>query len=280
MKMLIRLAFLCRRTGHTKKSTPGIDFSRVFFNCGIDANYFICGVNGTFYVACHDAEYHDCILRFDEYESNGETIDITIGTYLTDISEYVIAFNSSQSSYRLVIKDYSEYDDYDSDNVSDYWKGQQVLAEDIAASNSSDIIVGYLDFATLAEQGAIADLFQFMESDSSYTKDSFLDGYLEATEIDGALYWLTPLVYYETLTANAELVSNATSWSIEDYVDILTTCNDAGIEIREYNFQADILNAAIYHFYDGLSKTSYFGDDRFLNLLILSEHIEQSYDAI
>ena len=105
-------------------------------------------------VGCADQEQK-------EQKSEGvETLTLATWGAPINLTNAVEAYNQLQSDYMIEVKDYSELDNYESENPEDWNKGRSTLASEIAAGELPDIIntMG-LDRTIYGKNGAFLDLY-------------------------------------------------------------------------------------------------------------------------
>ena len=222
--------------------------------------------DGTFYALLHGSS-GNYLAKLNETDADVVTQTLMLATFVINsrLENMVSDYNQSQDACRVEIVDYSTYnlsgDDYD-------WSlGLEQLNVDMAAGNAPDLLNVYgIDLYTYAYAGTFTDLYSQMETDTDYPKDSFLSGYLTANEVDGALYWLSPVCEIETLAANADLTGGLECWDLTQYLELCQTCNENVIEVYAEQAPTDIL--FVYQdLLDRSESTCYFDDDRFLKIL-------------
>lgn len=155
-------------------------------------------------------------------EELSDTMVITIGLMWSDsqITEKITEFNKSNDKYRIKIKDYSEYDDYNEETEKYDNTSADQLKNDIISGKAPDIICIYDNSVinSLASKGVFADLYPFMEKDSEVTKDKFLPNILEALENDGKLYSMSPSFTVNTLIAKTKFADKE-NWTFDDMIE-------------------------------------------------------------
>ncbi len=244
--------------------------------------------DGTFIAILYDNDYHSYFGKLTLNENADNVEVLTLATYYldSDLGEKIAAFNNSQDEYRISVKDYSEYNDNNSENEDDWNKGILVFDEDIAAGNIPDLVeLSSFNAVSYAEKGLLLNLYDFMEKDDTYTKNAFLPNYLAANEIDGGVYWLTGGISLYTILVNTELTGRKTSWTLQEFVDICRDCNDKGISIFENQTPERFLDQVIFgsNFVDITKGECHFDDPAFVELLKLSQEItstEPDYESM
>lgn len=183
-----------------------------------------------------------CSSQKTAEESVTQTLTLATWHASDGLTKAVEGFNASQNNYLIEVKDYGEYDNYDSDDQADYVKGQTMLNIDIASGNIPDIInLHGIDRTTYAKSGAFINLYNFIKSDEKYNEQAFLANYLQANEVDGGLYWLSPTFFVDTLFANTKLTNGMTKWSMEEFLKVIQTVHEDHIEIMGHQSPTEFM---------------------------------------
>lgn len=141
---------------------------------------------------------------------------ITIGCRYEDylLKDYISEVNDTQSEYRVVLKDYSEYES--SDNL-DGDTNQMVI--DLLSGDAPDIfLMDGLEQYDLGSKGVLCDLYDFIDNDSSLSHDSFNANIIRFAEKDGHLYSLPSCFRIHTTVGKTEFVGDKENWTFDDFV--------------------------------------------------------------
>lgn len=180
------------------------------------------------------------LLPTEEDPQTGKT-KLVYGTIGIDwmMQQKISKFNQSNTAYRIEIRDYSE-------GMLD-WKGeknpqvyQSALARiyaDITSGQGPDILDDSLPLDKLANQGAMEDLWPWIDGDPEISREGLMDHVLECMEVDGKLPQVCSGFEIETAVASAAVAGDRTSWTMEEML------NAFGGEMPEFYFGgADELN--------------------------------------
>lgn len=127
----------------------------------------------------------------------------------------VAAFNMSNSSYRVELKDYAQYNTYDSAD-----KGFNLLINDIITGNVPDIFdLNGFPPNNLAAKGLLEDLKPWFESDGLYSYEELLPCVRETMEFRGGLFELVPSFSIYTMVADKAVV--AEGWDMNTLAQML-----------------------------------------------------------
>ncbi len=142
------------------------------------------------------------------------------GNYISsDMKERVVDFNKKSDTYRIVLKDYSQYN-----NNEDYMAGYTQLNNDIIAGNMPDIMIvdSYnMSLENYVSKGLIADIGELIAKDEELSGMEYMENVFEACKIDGKLYEVVPSFYISTYVGKTSLVGDRTSWTMEDAQQLL-----------------------------------------------------------
>ena len=78
-----------------------------------------------------------------------------------------------------------------------------------------------------ANHGAFADLYGFIEADSSLSDEDFMDGVLDAFETDRSLYIMPYTFSIETLVGKAKNLKGCDAWKLDDYISFARKNSDS-----------------------------------------------------
>lgn len=172
---------------------------------------------------------------------------------------------------------------YDSDRDDDGFAHFNQLQEDIISGNLPDIMLtdGIVDEINLAEMGMLCDLYEFMDKDDTFTRDSFVPNVLECFETDGALYSL-PNRFYLNIgqVAKTKFVGDASDWNFDKYLDMIIN-PPVDIEIDYDSKQRRFgLNFSSTDWIDFDTYTCHYTDESFVKYLEwcnIPDNIESDY---
>lgn len=165
-------------------------------------------------------------------EGNAERKQLTIGvmTLQPEMKEMIAAFNRYQNEVTIEPIIYAE--DYD------YEAGYEKLTLDIIQGKAPDLISVYgIEYESLANVGAFADLYMFMQQDDEINADSFVSSVTEVYEMEGHLYTIAPTFRLYTMWGAGSVVEGRNGVNADEMIQIL---KDNGGDINSiYGFSAD-----------------------------------------
>ncbi|MBR1853500.1 MAG: extracellular solute-binding protein [Lachnospiraceae bacterium] len=142
------------------------------------------------------------------------------GSYLYgDLQKRVVDFNKASQEYRIVMKDYSQYNTYD-----DYTLCYTQLNNDIISGNMPDILVvdSYnMPLENYVNKGLLADIDELIQKDAELSKVEFMDNFFEACRINGRLYEVVPSFSMHTYIAKKSLVGEHNIWTMKDAMKLM-----------------------------------------------------------
>ena len=140
-------------------------------------------------------------------ESNHEKITVTIGmTYLPEgFREHVVHYNQTNDKYRVKIINFCE------DEAADELGVTEVVNLAITQGNAPDILAfdyeipwrGYIS------KGLLEPLDSFIDADDEIRYEDYLPNIVEASRVNGSIYYLIPSFAIETCLAAKENVDGA-----------------------------------------------------------------------
>lgn len=150
----------------------------------------------------------------------GDKIELTLGCYYLDskVKQRLIEFNRNNPQYKIHIVDYSSYD-----TMSDYTQGLTKLNTDIISGKVPDIMLlnDRMPVKSYISKGLFADYNEFIEKDSQFKKEDFLQNVLEALETEDGLYQIAPSFTVSTFAAKTKNVGKEPGWTMEEAMELL-----------------------------------------------------------
>ncbi|SHM68390.1 extracellular solute-binding protein [Ruminococcus flavefaciens] len=186
---------------------------------------FIPVANGEFiiYYSDYSSGSENGIYRLTKRDASEleNTKVISIGVLYDDweVKQKVATFNKSHDGIRFKIEDYSKYDEYDDDGMATA-SGEGQLKKDIVSGKAPDIIVSYNHgiIDSLYKKGLFMDLYEMLDKDADMSKDDIMPNVLNACEIGGKLYSLSPSFSVQTLAAKKSNCDKE-NWTIDEMID-------------------------------------------------------------
>ena len=125
----------------------------------------------------------------------------------------VLEFNRTSGSYRIDVRDYSEYN-----TAGDVSAGLSKLNTEILAGNMPDLldVSGGISLRLYAARGLLEDLWPFIDSDPELGREGVMERPLKAAEIAGKLYQVFPRFTIETAAGAPAAVGDKMGWTLEE----------------------------------------------------------------
>lgn len=159
---------------------------------------------------------------------------IGIDTY--GIQEEIAKFNQGSKDFYIEYRDYSEgmMGWNGGKNTPVYQNALARLYGEIAAGRCPDILDDSIPLDRLAKQGALEDLWPWIDGDPDISRDGLMTHVLECMEVDGKLPQVCSGFEIETAVASAAVVGDRTSWTMEEMLEAF------GGEMPEFYFAREL----------------------------------------
>lgn len=198
-----------------------------------------------------------------------------------DMRKAVLKFNRANPDYRIEIVDYSEYNDYDSEDGYD--AGVKKLTTEIMSGDVPDIMYTEgLPIAKMAAKGYLADLYELMEGDSEVSKDKFIPSVLRLMETDGHLYQSPTNFSVLTVIGNKNVVGDTPGWTVADLKAALAAMPAGCTVFSQTTTRSDILQYMLYmdmnDYVDWAAGTANFDSQQFIDLLEFVKLFPSEFD--
>lgn len=144
----------------------------------------------------------------------------TIGTDALCIHK-IEEFNRGNRNYRIEYRDYSEgmLGWTGKKNTQVYQNALTRLYADIAAGYCPDILDESIPLDRLAKQGALEDLWPWIDGDPDISREGLMVHVLECLEVDGKLPQVCGGFEIETAVTGAAVAGDRTGWTMEEMLD-------------------------------------------------------------
>ncbi|MDE7105452.1 MAG: extracellular solute-binding protein [Ruminococcus sp.] len=209
---------------------------------------------------------------------NVQIISMILDYSDNDVIEKVKKFNQENDSYRIKIEDYNKYYEWDEEKGTQLNSPETQLKLDIAAGKTPDIICMGSNsslFTSLGKKGALADLYEFMGTDGTVSKDDILPNVLKAGEIDGKLITVSPTFSVSTFAVKKKFIDKQ-GWTTDEFIETYNNRPD-GMKLFRYNAgKSEVLNMFLYSgkFIDTENGTCNFDSPEFIKILEFCNGVE------
>ena len=181
---------------------------------GLDKIFFI-----TYGVDYDVPSFMICSARDPEEIEECPVITLAYHYPESEIINMIHDFNTSDSGYRIVVKDYGYYEDIDDFEA---WKNK--LREDAENGRMCDIIcldeIDDLDIRHLADMNLLADIGKLIEDDPGMSLDDYASGVFDAATVDGTLYNIIPYFAIETVFGSSAIMSGCENWTVDEFINM------------------------------------------------------------
>ena len=209
---------------------------------------------------------------------------VLAGQYLSDdITRRVIEYNRNNADYRIVLKDYSIYNDYYSENG--YNQGITQLNNDIISGQMPDILItnnNDLPINNYISKGLIADVDKLIEEDEELSKVEFMQNAFDAYRTNGKLYYIVPDFEVYTLIAKESLVGDRESWTMEDMQQVIAGLDGtkafAG-DLTSNMFIEMVMRYCGNQFVDVSAGKCSFNTDDFISMMEYAKSLPQNSEG-
>lgn len=158
------------------------------------------------------------ILRKKTYEELKTLEIISLATFHENrsLERAVSLFNRKRSDVRIVIENYSKY------NEDDGWdSGLEKFKRDMVENKVADIIcTADLPFAGFANKGLFEDLYPFMEQDAEFEENAYFMNYFASMEYGGKLLHISPDFFISTAIGKKKYLGDRQGLSFAEYAQL------------------------------------------------------------
>jgi len=144
---------------------------------------------------------------------------VTLQTVNTSIEmqRAVVSFNRQNDKYRVIVKDYSQYNT-DEDAFASF---SQLDRELVSGEYIPDILTVQSDtFEKYARLGLFYDLYKFMDKDQEINRETLLPCVQKPLETDGKLYRLAKSFRFTTMYTSKAFNVPRENWTLEKMLDL------------------------------------------------------------
>lgn len=196
-----------------------------------------------------------------------------------DVRSEIINFNRANQTYRIEVRDYSEYATED-----DWNAGLTKLTTEMTGGSIPDIIyVEGMPFAQYANKGLFEDLWPFIEADAKLGgREGVVEPLFKALSTGDELYRICARFSVQTVYGLSRVVGEEPGWTLDELLAAYDTLPDGASIFYEGYTKGDILASIAFTYIDDLVDWStgkcYFDGELFKSLLKLTERFPAEYD--
>lgn len=195
-----------------------------------------------------------------------------------NIRAQVVKFNRQNQNYRIVVKDYSDYNTED-----DYTAGMTKLSTEIASGVMPDLLdTSSMPVDQYAAKGLLCDLWSLIDGDSELSREDFITEVLDALSKDGKLYQLPISFTLSTVAGLEKTVGEYDTWTLDDLTDAMTKLKEDASIFSATTTRDSVLSQCVSQsfrdFVDWENGTCNFDCDEFKNLLEFAKKFPAEFD--
>ena len=187
-----------------------------------------------------------------EEAPEGARVRLVYGTIGTDglTKEKIASYNRGNKDYYIEYRDYSEglMGWTGGKNTQAYESAVIRLYAEIAAGRCPDILDESLPLDQLAKQGALEDLWPWIDGDPDIDRDGLLVHVLECLEEDGKLSRVCSGFKIETAVVSAAVAGDRTGWTMAEMLDAFGGEMPEFYFLRNNNRQFDLVHPMFHRF--------------------------------
>lgn len=208
---------------------------------------------------------------------------VLAGPYISnDTKKRVIEYNRNNQEYRIVIKNYSQYNSEE----NGYTGAVTQLNNEIISGRMPDILM-IMDTSIPVEnyisKGLIADIGKLIENDEELSQVEFLQNVFDAFSVNGKLYYVVPDFSVSTMVAKDSLTKGIDCWNMDEMERVLAGMggNAAAFgEMTRSGFMYSVMAYCGNEFVDLSTGKCSFNSDNFIRMLEFAKALpkEINYD--
>lgn len=194
-----------------------------------------------------------------------------------EMRERIIKFNKSSDKYKIVIRDYNQYN-----TEEDYSAGITQLNNDIIAGNIPDILVtDSLKVENYVSKGLLVDIGDLIAKDEQLNKTEFMSNVFDAYKVDGKLYEVIPSFMVVTVVGKKSIVGDRTSWTMQEMLDTLQKLGpdaEAFSMMDRSSFMYYMMMFNSSDFIDRNSGKCNFNSEQFIDCLKFAKDLPEEFN--
>lgn len=133
------------------------------------------------------------------------------------LQDAVVAFNKTNSEYRIEIWNYGEGIDYSAENA--YADARMLLYNEILAGNVPDMFLAEdIDIRMFVEKGLIEDLSPYLDSSTSVGREDLFASVLNAYTMNQTLCAIPAYFMVQTLAGRTSEVGTEAGWTLAEMI--------------------------------------------------------------
>ncbi|MBE6850479.1 MAG: hypothetical protein E7504_01895 [Ruminococcus sp.] len=171
--------------------------------------------DGTFLLTVGGRAHYHATPRSQEEIDSTKLISLATVGLTEDLLDAVIDYNVEESGYRIIVKDYGEYNTMENPH-----QGYETMKMDMLDGIVADMIcTDGVNFESLATKGMFGNWYTLMDADKEFDRGDYLTNYFETHEYDGELQRLGFSYKIETTVAKTKHIGDRQGMSLGEQVD-------------------------------------------------------------
>lgn len=256
-----------------------------FINSDLDISYFngLVEIDENTFIGIYNDNYKDdmnfgLFTHVDPKDIPDKNVLVLAANYVPyDMKRRVVEFNRASEEYRIVLKEYQEYNTYE-----DWNAGVTQLNNDITTGKMPDILIGSgLPMENYAAKGLLADVGELIQEDEELSKIQFVQNVFDAYSVKDTLYYVIPSFNVRTMIAKTSLVGDRTEWTMKDAQEVLAGMQEGAQLFGETTRDSYFSTAMTYcagDFIDVATGKCDFNSERFISMMEYAKSLPQSLD--
>jgi ABC-type glycerol-3-phosphate transport system substrate-binding protein len=212
-----------------------------------------------------------------------ERKELKLSCYYMDANarRVIINFNKTNEEYKIIVNDYSKFDDVSSVDYASASQGAAQFNTDIISGNVPDIVIlsGDMFPENYISKGIFEDMAPYLEKDPELSGKEYLTNIFDAVNPWGGLYVLSPSFTLAAMLGKEEYIGDGI-----DLDQLIRLADQKGIEYKDI-FTFELRNAILYNammlngseFIDLSSGKCRFDSEEFINLLEFTNKLPADY---
>lgn len=195
------------------------------------------------------------------------------------ISEGIINYNSANKDKRVVVADYTKYNNSENKNRGGY---EKLMNDIMNGIYKPDIILisKYGDYANgIVENELYTDLYPYIDASEDISRDDFFGCIHRQFSVDGKMWGFAPMFYVSTLAGKTSTLGDRTSWNCDEFIDFALSLPDDKV-LAPYMTQGNVFNipGLFERFIDFENNTCNFDSEEFYKTLEFVANLPAEYD--
>lgn len=220
------------------------------------------------YISLYESDGKLNVIAYELSDSDDDRKTILLGCYHCDynIKNEIIEYNKTNLHYKIIIKDYAEYDNPVLEINKDF---SSEAAPDILIFNNKNKI---LNIDTFIQKEYLEDVSGYFEN--TFEPNEYIVNALDAMKTKDKMYFVSPYFEINAIAVQNELYSQIPDWSIKTIIEYVEKNNIKLTGSTGDYFSLLTGDESMSPFYDYEEKKAYFDDESFEKLMSFDPQIE------